>query len=98
MKLTDAAKSHLERKIKGSKKEMALTIGYDHCGCAGMQLSIGIGKVKEKGTPQIREEVDGFMVIYDLAARDLVQDALIDFDKRLYNYGFHLVDKSSSIL
>ncbi len=90
MVLTEATKQQLTKKMTHSKKEMALTIGYVHCGCVGMQLSIDVQQIKSRGTRQIREIVDGFTVIYDLAAKDLVKDASIDFDKNLFNYGFHI--------
>ena len=92
MTLTDATKKQLIKKMTHAKKEMALTIGYVNCGCVGMQLSIDVQKIKPRATRHIREEVDGFTVIYDLAAVDLVKDAVIDFDNRLFNYGYHCLN------
>ena len=98
MRLTEAAKEQLKKKTLNTKKAMALTIGYDHCGCAGMQLSISVQKIKPKGSPQIRETIDGFTVIYDLATKAMVENAVIDFDKRLFNYGFHITNNASSLI
>ena len=91
MTLTDATKQQLTKKTNHSKKDLALTIGYVPCGCVGQQLAIEVQQIKPRGTYQIRKEVDGFTVIYDIALENKVKDAVIDFDKRLFNYGYHIL-------